>query len=187
MGLNKIYLGLRRLHFYPRYYLAINRRVIEQSANEISQLNCVRFLKDMDSANPLPESALTYLLHSRPEERFHPDTCEGFFEGYTVTFAALQLAFFMGFSQVLIVGMDHRYSYIGMPNEPNILNGPDPNHFDSTYFSGHTWDNPDLKNSERFYAMARSAYEAEGRRILDCTVNGACTIFEKGRLEELLQ
>ncbi len=28
MGLNKIFLGFRRLHFYPRYYLAINRRVI---------------------------------------------------------------------------------------------------------------------------------------------------------------
>ena len=187
MGLNKIFLGFRRFLFYPRYYVAINRRVIEQSADPISQLNCVRFLKDMGSANPLPESALTYLLHSRPEERFHPDVCDGFFEGHTVTFAALQLAFFMGFATVLIVGMDHRYSFEGLPNEPHELKGPDPNHFDPVYFSGHTWDNPDLSNSERFYAMARSAFEADGRRILDCTVGGACQVFEKGRLEEVLR
>ena len=187
MGLNKIFLGFRRFRFYPRYYVAINRRVIEQSAKEIAQLNCVRFLKDMGSANPLPESALTYLLHSRTEERFHPDVCKGFFEGYTVTFAALQLAFFMGFSMVVIVGMDHRYSYTGLPNEPHALQGPDTNHFDPSYFSGHTWDNPDLANSERFYAMARETFEAAGRRITDCTVDCACTVFEKGRLEEVLR
>ena len=187
MGLNKIFLGFRCFHFYPRYYVAINKRVIEQSSQEISHLNCVRFLKDMGNANPLPESALTYFLHSRPEERFHPDVCEGFFEGYTVTFAALQLAFFMGFSMVVIVGMDHRYSYEGLPNEPHLLQGPDPNHFDSSYFRGNTWDNPDLANSERFYAMAREAFEADSRCIIDCTVGGGCTVFEKCSLEIVLR
>lgn len=186
MGLNKIYLGFQRLRFYPRYYAAINRRVIEQSASEIRNLNCIRFLKDMGADNPLPESALTYLLHSRPERHFHQNLGEGFFEGYTVTFPALQIAFFMGFKAVVIVGMDHRYSFQGSPNEPRRLAGPDPNHFDSGYFSGQTWDNPDLPNSEHFYAMAREAFESHGRRIIDCTVNGACTVFEKGRLEEVL-
>ena len=46
---------------------------------------------------------------------------------------------------------------------------------------------PDLANSERFYAMARNAFEADGRRILDCTVGGSCTVFEKSRLEEELK
>ena len=36
-----------------RYYVAINRRVIEQSAHKIAQLNCVRFLKDKGSAQGL--------------------------------------------------------------------------------------------------------------------------------------
>jgi hypothetical protein len=186
MGLNKIYLGFRRLRFYPRYYAAINRRVIEQSASEIRNLNCIRFLKDMGTGNPLPQSALTYLLHSRPEQHFHQNLCEGFFEGYTVTFAALQIAFFMGFKAIVIVGMDHRYSFQGSPNEPHELVGHDPNHFDPSYFSGHTWDNPDLANSERFYAIARGVFESAGRRIIDCTVDGACKVFEKGRLEEVL-
>jgi hypothetical protein len=65
-----------------------------------------------------------------------------FFEGFTVTFAALQVAFFMGFSEVVIVGMDHRYAYKGLPNEAHELVGADLNHFDPSYFSGHTWDNP---------------------------------------------
>ena len=90
-------------------------------------------------------------------------------------------------STVVIVGMDHRYSYMGLPNEPHVLQGPDPNHSDPNYFSGHTWDNPDLANSERFHAMAREAFEATGRRVIDCTVDGSCTVFEKGRLEDVLR
>lgn len=186
MGLNKIFLGFKRLRFYPRYYVAINRRVIEQSAEEIQGLNCIRFLKNLGAANPLPESALTHFINSRPEQRFHSDLCQGFFEGYTVTFAALQIAFFMGFACVVIVGMDHRYAYTGDPNQPSQLSGPDPNHFDARYFSGHTWDHPDLANSERYYAMAREAFEAAGRRIVDCTINGACPVFDKASLQEVL-
>jgi hypothetical protein len=187
MGLNKIFLGFRRFHYYPRYYVAINRRVIEQSAEQIQALNCIRFIKDMGGQSPLQESALTYLITPRPEQHFHQNLREGFFEGYTVTFAALQIAFFMGFSLVAIVGMDHRYSFRGIANEPSHLEGPDPNHFDSRYFSGHTWDHPDLSNSERFYTMARETYQAEGRRIVDCTLDGACRVFERGRLEQVLR
>ena len=44
-----------------------------------------------------------------------------------------------------------------------------------------------LANSERFYAMARSAYEADKRSILDCTVSGACQVFQKARLEDELK
>ena len=93
----------------------------------------------------------------------------------------------MGFSTIVIVGMDHRYSYTGLPNEPHTLQGPDSNHFNPKYFSGQTWDNPDLYNSERFLALARETFEAAGRRIIDCTVDGACTVFEKGRLKEVLK
>ena len=61
----------------------------------------------------------------------------------------------MGFGVVVILGMDHRYAYKGSPSESRQLEGDDPNHFDPGYFSGHTWGNPDLANSVRYYAMAR--------------------------------
>ncbi|MEA5412053.1 hypothetical protein VB737_09785 [Synechococcus sp. BA-120 BA3] len=187
MGMNKIYLGFQRFRFYPRYYVATNQHVITQSAYEIRRLNCIRFLRSLGDASPLPESALTYFLRSTPEPQFQQNLCTGFFEGYTVTFAALQIAFFMGFTEVVIVGMDHRYSFHGLPNEPHELKGEDRNHFDPSYFSGQTWDNPDLASSERFYYLARQTFEAAGRRIIDCTIDGACSVFEKGGLKEALQ
>lgn len=180
IGVNKIFLGLKQFRFYPRYYVAVNRKVIEQSTDQINGLNCVKFVS-AQSADCLPESALTYHVETQdPPARFCRDIAKGLHEGWTVTYAALQIAHFLGFKEVVIIGMDHRYEYSGAPNEARRLDGPDPNHFSPDYFGGgQTWDNPDLAHSEESYRIARAEFEKDGRRILDATLDGACTIFEK--------
>ena len=55
----------------------------------------------------------------------------------------------------------------------------------SEYFAGAQWDNPDLARSEESYRIAREAFEEDGRRIIDATVNGACEVFEKQDYREL--
>lgn len=187
MGMNKIFLGMKKFCFSPRYFIAVNPKVIEQSATEIEGLPCIRFLTDGQKQVVVRKSGLTYLLNTaQPPEDFSFNICNGVREGGTVTYAALQVAYYMGFREVIIVGMDHRYEFTGLPHETVYMHGPDPNHFTPSYFQGHDWDNPDLQRSERFYALARQVYEAGGRRIVDCTVNGACDIFEKATLEDTL-
>ena len=180
IGLNKIYLGIRRFGFYPRYLVAINRLVIEQAAAEIRRLNCAKFISSRGS-HALPEDALTHHIQSRNTPcRFCRDITEGINEGHTVTYAALQIAYYMGFAEIVIIGLDHRFQYHGEPNEEQRLDGADPNHFCPEYFGGgQSWQNPDLKNSEESFRIAREVFEDDGRRIIDATVNGACTVFEK--------
>jgi uncharacterized Rossmann fold enzyme len=180
IGLNKIYLGFKRFRFYPRYYVAVNAKVIEQAAEEITRLNCVKFISAR-GRDLIPENALTYHIETQnPPERFCKDISCGVHEGWTVTYVALQLAYFMGFSEVVIIGMDHRFEYTGKPNEAKVINGDDLNHFCPGYFgAGQSWDNPDLVNSEESYRIAKEEYEKVGRRIVDATVDGACDIFEK--------
>lgn len=179
--MNKIYLGFKTFGFYPRYYVAVNDKVLRQAAAEIPLLNCVRFLSHR-AASYLPESGLTYHINTtNPPARFCHDLAQGVHEGWTVTYAALQVAYYLGFAEVIIIGMDHRFVYNGSPNEAHRLDGPDPNHFSPDYFgNGQEWDNPDLEHSEESYRIARREYEKTGRRIIDATVNGACSVFEKG-------
>jgi Protein of unknown function DUF115 len=181
IGLNKIYLGFQRFGVYPRYYVAINPVVLAQAAPEIRALRCVKFLGSHAPAAGLAEDALTYLVDTEQvPARFSTDLCHGMHEGWTVTHAALQVAYHLGFAEVVIVGLDHRYRFEGQPNETHTLQGPDPNHFSEDYFGhGQRWDNPDLARSEESYRLARQAFEADGRRIIDATLDGACTIFEK--------
>lgn len=180
IGTNKIFLGFRVFRFYPRYYVAINEKVLTQSASCIARLNCVKFIGSRGEG-VVAEDGLTYRINTRtPPRRFCRDIAEGVHEGWTVTYAALQVAHYLGFHEVIIIGMDHRYAYEGPPNEARRLDGPDINHFNPDYFGGgQDWDNPDLVRSEESYRIAREEFEKDGRRIIDATVNGACTVFEK--------
>ena len=188
IGLNKIHLGLPRLGFYPRYVVAVNRTVIEQAAEALSALNCIRFLGAQAAlAAGLQPTALTYLVDtSRPPARFCTDIALGLHEGWTVTHAALQVAYHLGYADVVLIGLDHRYRFDGSPNEARVLDGPDPNHFSEKYFGfGQRWDNPDLVESEVSYRTALQAFEAAGRRVRDATVDGACTVFPKVEFRSL--
>lgn len=187
IGLNKIHLGFRKFGFYPKYYVAVNGKVIEQSLTEIKAMNCVKFIGSQGASEKLTEGPLTYLVNTTtPPARFCRDIAQGVHEGYTVTHAALQIAYYLGFSEVVLIGLDHRYQYTGQPNESRVLQGPDPNHFHENYFGyGQRWDNPDLAHSEESYALARREFELAGRRIVDATVGGACNIFEKADYREL--
>ena len=190
IGLNKIYLGLKRFKFYPRYYVAVNPVVIEQSVEQIKSLNAVKFLSRVAAKHHFTEDALTYLV---PTHAFKLDSngerhsvfcddiaTQGMYEGWTVTFAALQIAYFLGFSEVVIIGLDHRFDFEGDPNDRQVLQGEDKNHFDPNYFGGgQSWDTPDLRNSESSYRVARDFFEANGRKIVDATVDGACHVFQK--------
>lgn len=188
IGLNKIHLGLPRFGFHPRYLVAVNPKVLSQSAREIAEMACVKFLAEGAArAAGFEEDALTYFIDTgNTARRFSGDLARGIHEGWTVTHCALQIAYFLGFTDVLLIGLDHRYEYQGDPNQANLLAGDDPNHFDPRYFAGQTWDNPDLAQSEASYRSALEAFQADGRRLRDATPGGACTVFPKVDFAEAL-
>ena len=186
IGLNKIYLGMRRFGFYPRYFVAINPKVLAQGAAQIRAMSCVKFLGSHATAAGLSEDSLTYLLNTNePPERFSRDLARGLHEGWTVTYAALQVAWYLGFQEVVLIGLDHRYQFTGQPNAAQVIDGPDPNHFSEAYFGGgQAWDTPDLAQSEESYRIAREVFAASGRRIVDATLGGACTVFDKAHYQD---
>ncbi|MBR9865382.1 MAG: DUF115 domain-containing protein [Rhodobacteraceae bacterium] len=186
IGLNKIHLGLEGFGFYPQYLVAVNEKVIHQATREIKAMNCVKFIGNK-GAQHVPADALTYHINTKsPPARFCRDISAGIREGGTVTYAALQIAYYMGFARVVIIGMDHRFDFSGKPHEARHMEGPDVNHFSPAYFSGQTWDNPDLQRSEESYRIARDIFAAEGREIIDATLGGACDVFTKQALGDVL-
>jgi hypothetical protein len=86
----------------------------------------------------------------------------------------------MGFTEAILIGVDHNFVTKGPANATVTSEGDDPNHFSSNYFGkGFRWQLPDLEGSERAYRMAREAYQEDGRRIVDATIGGKLTIFPK--------
>jgi hypothetical protein len=180
-GLNRIYLKFPEMGFTTTYFVSVNDLVIEQCAQEICALPMPKFLSwhahRYFQPGPLPATFL-YTTYDNPS--FARDVSRRVWESATVTYVALQLAFHLGFSQVILVGVDHYSNVPGRANTTIISQGDDPNHFDPSYFGkGFRWQLPDFEMSEMGYALARQAYEADGRQVLDATIGGRLTIFPK--------
>jgi hypothetical protein len=112
----------------------------------------------------------------------------GVWEGATVTFVAMQLAYYIGFSKVILIGVDHSFKTKGDPHKKVVSVGSDPNHFDPNYFGkGFKWNLPDLETSEYAYSLAKKAFGEDGREIVDATVGGKLKVFKKVKYRQLFK
>lgn len=180
-GMNRIYLLFSDLGFGTTYFVSINDLVIEQCAQEISQLRMPKFISWHSNRHfqRFPED-LVFLYTTYTGPRFSYDMTRRVWEGATVTNVALQLAYFMGFDQVILIGVDHNFSDQGLANQTVVSTGDDQNHFSTNYFGkGFRWQLPDLETSELGYNIANRAFRKAGRMVLDATASGKLTVFPK--------
>lgn len=186
-GLNRIYLLFPQMGFPTSYLAAINTLVIEQCAPEMRDLDMPKFVtwRARDHLKGDPQVIFIDSDYTGPPT-FSTQATGRLFEGSTVTYVAMQLAYHLGFHEVILVGVDHSFKTRGPANVPIVSHGDDPDHFSPDYFGkGFRWQLPDLEASEEAYLLARQAFEAAGRRIVDATVGGKLTVFPKVRYQDL--
>ena len=181
-GLNRIYLLFDETRFRPTYYVTVNELILEQFSSEINRLDSPKFL-NWNRRSYYENSENTYYLKSKMvvNDFFQYDITKPLVVGATVTFVALQLAYYMGFQEVVVVGLDHNYVEKGRPSEVETRTSErDQSHFHPNYFpKGLKWQLPDLWRSEVDFSLARTAFEENGRKILDATIDGKCPVFER--------
>ena len=186
-GMNRIYLAFDEYDFKTSCLVAVNDLVLEQCHQDIEALEIPKFVT-WRARRFFEASEATLFLdtdYTLPED-FNGDATGRVFEGFMVTYACLQLAYFMGFSQAILIGVDHNFATQGPANAVVTSQGDDPNHFSAQYFGkGFRWQLPDLEGSERAYHLAKAAYEADERQILDATVGGKLTVFPKIEFDSL--
>lgn len=185
-GLNKINLIFDRLSFRPSAIVAVNEYVLEQNADFYNQTKLPLYLSSIGSSSVRHNRNVTF-LHSSTQTKFAKDCSMSIYEGHTVTFVALQLAFHMGFREVALVGADHYFASKGPANAVVESGDTDENHFDPRYFSGgNKWQLPDLPACEAAYALAKEVYESAGGRIVNATEGGHLEIFPREPLKEFI-
>ena len=182
----KIYLLFDKLGFGTTYLAAANPYVIQQAAKDFSSLSMPMFIM-MWGREFIQKKEKVIFLRENSHPLFAKDITKGVCIDATVTYMAMQIAYYMGFKTVILIGVDHFFKSKGQPHSTVQLSGEDPNHFDPNYFGhGIPWQLPDLEGSERAYHRAKKIYEADGRIILDATVGGKLQVFEKISYKEAL-
>jgi Uncharacterized protein conserved in bacteria len=177
-GQNKCYLNKPPLvDFTPSYYVTSDPdKDIDYDA--VMKYTCPKFLKEgllKHGGEFVHEFKLTR------EHIFskHPDIV--LYEGYSVTFISLQLAYYMGFNTVLLIGVDHRYIPYNSETEK------DPNHYHSDYNGKTDFDAKALAKGEKYILesmlLAKIAYENDGKKIINLTDNSNLKVFEFDSVE----
>lgn len=188
-GLNRVYLAYDNLNFTNTFLVSINKLVLTQFSDDIDRLKITKFLnwecrryfdRDTESNLFIYKNFFGGRFGRRIDHSINPSA--------TVTYAALQIIYFMGFKKVVIVGMDHNFTTKDK-DQPNktvlVTEEVDKNHFHPNYFpKGSKWETPDLASSEYYYRVARDIFEGDDREIIDCTENGKCEVFKKGNINE---
>ena len=188
IGMNKIDLIFNRVRWRPSCIVVENDLVVKQHWKYLVESD-IPTLISWKARHAIPRrnrGHFIFFLNRRGHE-FSNDQRKGFGTSGTVTYSALQLAYFFGAELSVLVGVDHSFSNIekSKPLDYEKRRGLDTNHFDPNYFQENSfWGVPDLDLSEKGYKIARQAYEMADRRIIDATVGGNLTIFEKATIEQ---
>jgi len=180
IGMNRIYLSAEQNGFMPTYIVVHDIPVqLLQFTQDFDDLALPKFFNWNARKHFQHKDNLTF-IRSDYQPRFSTDLLKSSWGGHSVTNICIQLAFYMGFDEVYLVGKDHNYEQKGVPGKLVKATGDEKNHFTKGYYKkGQGWRIPDYKGEELAYTMAREAYEKNGRKIYDATINGHLDIFEK--------
>lgn len=178
-GSNMIY----RYPLYPDYYCIVDEEMMEACLPLPDDMTSTMFLR-AEAREPRNNPIYPIVANG-----FSLDIANFIVMGGTVTYAMLQIAFYMGFETVLLVGVDHRYPATGSkPGYRFTAGTSDPDHFTPAdgkpyFITGKTFNTPELEGTAKNYAIARELFDKSGRKILNLTPNTALNVFEKDKLE----
>lgn len=186
-GLNKINLIFDQTDFRPSCIVAVNPTVLNQNKLFFSSTDIPLFLDKDALRYAVKPRKNVHMIHSCDYPHFAGDCSLSIFQGFTVTFVALQLAYHMGFTRIALVGCDHHYSVYGRPNSMVRYTGKSQSHFTDDYVkSGEEFQIPDLNASEYAYELARRHYEEDRRSIVNASTQSALTVFQRQPLHVFL-
>ena len=188
-GLNKIFMIFEKVKFDLSYLVAVNDLVVEQCKPVYEDFEVPIFLSHPAASKAnIADKNHIHRLYDLNTWSFYEDISEPIHAGWTVTYVAMQIAYYMGFKRVFLIGVDHSFKQsIGKENVVEVMEGDDENHFHPDYFKGMKWNLADVYGSEVSYHLANYHYIRNDRQIFNATVGGKLDVFPRVSFERALQ
>lgn len=188
----------------PTYYVTIAQDFYKNHKEKIRDLHCTAkflplFIKDaigIDSEEFLLNCAWnlygTYRgFHFPVPLRFSKDASRVVYLGGSVLFVCLQLAYWMGFRRVILLGVDHHF---GFPREEAVYGGrritigeEDTVHFNKQYSPIGYNPHCDMIAIERSFELALKAFRKSGREIVNASKGSRLNVIPKITLESAIE
>lgn len=190
-GHNKIYLAFDQTSWRPTYYNVEDYRVIDQNRETINQLR--GFQKILFRYKPgtweKDGSTIEYdlFLPDAPESpNFSANPFWGIYCGWSVCYSSMQWAYFMGCTEIYVLGMDFHFVVPNVNEKDEIISEGERNHFSAKYRSkGEIWVTPRLDRQEKCFAFGRDWLAARGVRVFNATRGGKLEVFPRVDFDSL--
>ncbi|MCL2399028.1 MAG: DUF115 domain-containing protein [Defluviitaleaceae bacterium] len=189
-GSNEVYLLYEKTSWRPSYYVIHDSDRLKRIQNQIHEnINCPRFYAfnsvfDIEPFFMNGEFDYFYYLDGIvdwfPLKDYSPDFSSNPFKlswGATVTYDAIQLAFYMGFSEIHLLGMDHDYAFMINTKGDLITRDVASDNFSSKYTPSVHPLMVDLVDAS--YENANEYAKKHGIKIYNATRGGKLEMFER--------
>lgn len=192
-GANRIFEIFDQTDWRPTFYVSVDPRFFEDSYEEIYANQMQQYFLEYQKLRSKPSRDDTIGFFKLPFFQvnvydFHPYISEklelGCSDGGTVTFISIQLALYMGFEEIYLLGVDFNYSVV-RDAKGKITRNKDV----VDYFSGHPtpWSLLNLDSSLRAYQVTKAYCDEHGVVIKNATRGGKLEVFERVDFDELMK
>lgn len=180
---HRIYHIYSETDWRPTYYCAQDRDLICNSAHEIGdRVRAKKKLIGIVSGGKYKKIKNACYLPLIFEEfypnlpHFSENIVKGIYEGYTVTYMCIQVAVYMGFKEIYLLGVDHNYSVVRTSDGKIERHGELQDHFST---DDSITNIPQLYKSTLAYEAAKKYAEEHGIKIYNATRGGRLEVFER--------
>lgn len=192
-GTNRIYELFDKTDWRPTYYVNQDHSLIKKYSDSIKEVNSkCKFLPiDYEDVFYGDEYLFFVLKHKDfypSQSPFSHNLYRFLAQGFTVTYGAIQIAMYMGFKEIYLLGIDHNYE-VTRDSKGNVIRKNVSN--SASYAKGIT-EYTDLANLPRVeettiaYETAELISKKRGVRIYNVTRGGKLEAFERKNLEEVI-
>jgi hypothetical protein len=175
---NSIFWIYDQTQWRPSYYVAIDmndrmRDYIKSNGDGSFFITAYSYYNDFkfDNVNHI---SMINKINEDFDIGFSDDITVGVVSGRTVTYAMLQIASYMGFSEIYLLGVDFTWGENG--NDTHFCKGYDTSAKDKYYRTQSIKDKEEIYNA---YICARNFAEKNNIKIYNATRGGKLEVFER--------
>lgn len=185
---NRIHLIFPQTPWRPTYYFMSDEKLVKQYNDEIPDVPAERrfFPKQYRGMIHNGKFYNTIEFDYEHEGKFSMDAAKGVCPAASVTTEMIQFAYYLGFSEIYLIGVDFSYAVTQKVDSKTYSYQGENNYFIPGYLKpGEIADMPNINANLLGFNAARIAIEAQGRVIKNATRGGKLEVFERVDLDEL--
>lgn len=190
---NQIFFIFDKTEWRPNVYLTANTDTVAGYFQEIQNIDAeYKFIDSKALDYGIEISDALYLKHgcfSAEEERFSSDIAKYYYNGGTITYTAMQVAVYMGFSEIYLLGVDNNYSNEKKRDGKEIHNKVQDHFYEQKNESAeklNLYATVDIDHLTEYFELAKKYADLHGVKIWNATRGGKLEIYPRIELEEVI-